>query len=94
MCTSIYIGYACVRREATNPAILFEQIDGLMIRSTALKTNGAAGPSGLDAAAWKRLCSSFQSSSADLCDAMASIAKRFVPHLLTPKALPPPLLAA
>ena len=55
--------------------ILFEQIDGHLIRETALWTNGAAGPSGLDAAAWKRLCSSFAYLSAYLCDALASIAK-------------------
>ena len=67
--------------------ILFEQIDGQMIRSTALKTNGAAGPSGLDAAAWMRLCSSFQSSSADLCDAMASIAKQICSSFVDPKGL-------
>jgi hypothetical protein len=30
--------------------ILFDQLDGQLIRETALKTDGAAGPSGLDAA--------------------------------------------
>ena len=39
--------------------VLFDKIDGQLIRSIALKSDGAAGPSGLDAAAWKRLCSSF-----------------------------------
>ncbi|MCY4641269.1 MAG: reverse transcriptase domain-containing protein, partial [Gammaproteobacteria bacterium] len=67
--------------------ILFEQIDGRMIRETALMTNGSAGPSGLDAAAWKRLCSSFHSSSADLCDALASIAKRICSSHVDPKGL-------
>ena len=49
--------------------ILFDQLDGQMIRKTVLKTEGTAGPSGLDAVAWKRLCTSFQSASNDLCDA-------------------------
>ena len=36
---------------------IFERIDGQLIKETVLKTNRAAGPPGLDAAAWKRLCS-------------------------------------
>ena len=36
--------------------------------------DGAAGPSGLDAAAWKHLCTSFKKASSDLCDSLASIA--------------------
>ena len=32
-----------------------------LIRSTSLNTHGAAGPSGLDAYAWRRLCTSFKS---------------------------------
>ena len=35
-----------------------------MIKQTALHTNGAAGPSGLDAHAWRKLCSSFKSATA------------------------------
>ena len=38
--------------------IMFDQIDWHMTQRTALLTDGAAGPSGLDAVAWKRLCSS------------------------------------
>ena len=41
--------------------ILFDRLDAQLIRETALKTERAAGPSGLDAAGWKRLCTSFQS---------------------------------
>ena len=48
--------------------ILYDQLDGQLMRKTALKTDGADGPSGLDAAAWKCLCTSFQSASTDLCD--------------------------
>ena len=67
--------------------IVFEKIDGHMIRETALKTDGAGGPSGLDAAAWKRLCSSFSSFSADLCDAMASVARRICSSFVDPSGL-------
>ena len=37
---------------------------------------GGAGPSGLDADAWCRLCTSFKSASNDLCNAIAVFAKR------------------
>ena len=55
--------------------IMFDQIDGQMIQMTVLLTDGAFGPSGLDAAAWKRLSSSFDYFSENLCDALASIAR-------------------
>ena len=55
--------------------ILFDQINGDLICSTSLKMDGAAGPSGLDAAAWKRLLHSFKSASSDLCDAIAATAR-------------------
>ena len=58
-----------------------------MIRETALKAEGAAGPSGLDAAGWKRLCTSFQSASTDLCEALASTARRIFCSFVDPKSL-------
>ena len=67
--------------------ILFDQLDGLMIRKTVLKTEGAAGPSGLDAIAWKRLCTAFQSASNDLCDSLASTARRICCSFVDPKSL-------
>ena len=39
--------------------VIFEQIAASMIPSAALNTKGAAGPSGLDAYCWRRLCSAF-----------------------------------
>ena len=33
--------------------VIFESLDATLIRSAALQTNGAAGPSGLDAIAWR-----------------------------------------
>jgi len=56
--------------------IVFEELDGICIRRAALRTRDAAGPSGLDAAAWRRMCTSFQRSSDDLCDALVSVARR------------------
>ena len=38
--------------------VIFESLDAVMIRSAALRTSGAAGPSDLDAHSWRRLCTS------------------------------------
>ena len=50
---------------------MFERIDGHLIRNTILWMDGAAGPSGLDTAAWKRMYTSFKEASADLCKSIA-----------------------
>ena len=67
--------------------VLFGRIDGQLIRSSALRTDGAAGPSGLDAAAWKRMCTSFKSASADLCDSLASTTRRICSCFVDPRGL-------
>ena len=73
---------------ATEPhPIIFERIDGQLIRSTALRMDGTAGPSGLDAAAWKRLCTSFKSASTGLCDNLAAVARRLSTTLVEPRGL-------
>ena len=52
-----------------------------------LKTSGAAGPSGLDAAAWRRICTSFQRASSDLCDALSAVARRLCATFVDPAGL-------
>ena len=42
--------------------VMFEQINGALIHSTTLKTEGTAGPSGIDAVGWRRLVTSFNQS--------------------------------
>ena len=64
--------------------IIFEEIDAQCIQKTVLQMDGAAGPSGLDTAAWKRLCSSFGESSNDLCKAIASVARRLCTEHVDP----------
>ena len=49
--------------------------------------DGAAGPSGLDAAAWKRLCTSFKSASTELCDTLAAVARRLSTCFVDPSGL-------
>ncbi len=63
-----------------------ERIDGQLIRSTVLKMDGAAGPSGLDAAAWKRLCTSFKAASSELCDTLAAVARRLSTSFVDPNS--------
>ena len=67
--------------------IIFEKIDGQLIRSMALRTDGAAGPSGMDAAAWKRLCSSFKTASTELCDALAVTARKLCSQHVDPSGV-------
>ena len=38
--------------------------------------DGKAGPSGLDVASWKHLCTSFKSVSTDLCESLAATARQ------------------
>ena len=67
--------------------IIFEQIDAQLIHKTTLQMDGAAGPSGLDAGAWKRLCSSFGACSNDLCSAVAAVAKRLCTAYVDPTCI-------
>ena len=67
--------------------IIYQQIDGPMIHATALKTAGAAGPSGIDAAGWKRMLSSFQRESTELCEAVAALARRMSSQYVDPSGL-------
>ena len=62
-------------------SILFDSLNGDLIRRSALKSDGSSGPSGIDAAGWKWLLSSFRRYSSDLCEALLSFAGRFVPHM-------------
>ena len=67
--------------------VLFESLDGPVIRSAAMRTRGAAGPSGLDAQNWRRLCTSFKSASIDLCNSLAATARRLCTTLVDPKSI-------
>ena len=67
--------------------VAYEGIDGLLIKSTALRTFGSAGPSGLDSYAWRRLCSSFGNFSADLCSSVAAVARRLCSSYVDPQCI-------
>lgn len=67
--------------------ILFEKLNGALIRETILKMDGGAGPSGFDAASWKCVCTSFKGASADLCDSLAATARRICTCYVDPSVL-------
>ena len=67
--------------------VIFDEITGILVRSVALRTEGAAGPSGIDAQGWRRLCSSFQLASSELCDALACLCKRICSTYVDPRGL-------
>ena len=69
-----------------HPAI-FENITGEVIWAAALHTQGAAGPSGLDALSWRRLCTAFGQKSNDLCAALAAVALKISTTYIDPSAL-------
>ena len=52
-----------------------------------MHTHGAAGPSGVDAYAWRRFCSSFQGASTDICNALAAVARRLCTVNVHPSGL-------
>ena len=67
--------------------IIYSDLDAECILHAALRTQGAAGLSGLDAYAWRRLCSSFKSASHDLCHALAAVGRRICTSNIHPDDL-------
>ena len=67
--------------------VYFERLTSDLVHRAALQTEGAAGPSGLDATAWRRLCTSFGSASTALCDSLSLLAKRICTKFVDPAAL-------
>ena len=64
--------------------VIFGSIDCQAIQQAALKTSGAAGPSGHDARAWKRMCEVFKRPSSCLCNNLALVAKKLSTRYLNP----------
>ena len=67
--------------------ILFDRLTGDLIKLAAFHTQGAAGPSGVDAYSWGRLCSSFGRASVSLCNSLAAVARRLCTQEVDPKEL-------
>lgn len=62
------------------------------IRQAALRTKGSAGPSGLSAWHWRRICTSFKSASSDLCHSLALVCRRLCTTYVDPRGLAPLLV--
>ena len=58
--------------------VIYQQITAGAIRSAVLRVEGGAGPSGIDAQGWRRLCTSFGVVSDDLCRALADFTRRIL----------------
>ena len=58
-------------------SVIFDDINGDLVRKVAMKMKGAAGPSSFDSDDWKTILVSrqFGTSSNDLCDAIAKVTK-------------------
>ena len=76
-----------VTADPESTPVLFDALNGSLIRFAALQTFGAPGPSGVDARGWRRLCTSFHSASIDPCDAMALFARRLCTKFISPDIL-------
>jgi len=69
--------------------VIFESLNGVALRQSCLKADGATGPSGADVACWYQLCTSFNTASASLCDALASVACKIATMYVDPSGLSP-----
>ncbi len=67
--------------------VLFNNITAEVIQNSALHTEGAAGPSGVNALSWRRLCTAFGQKSNDLCSALAAVARRICTSYVDPSCL-------
>ena len=67
--------------------IIFQSLTGAQIRKAALRIQGSAGPSGVDAIGWRRLCTGFKRESNDLCEAIAAVGRRLCSDLVDPRSL-------
>ena len=85
----IYDGDGSATDSISTHPVLFESTDAAAIRSAALHTFGAAGPSGLDARDWRRLYTSFDTASDNLCHSLSSLAVRLCTVLVDPQGLAP-----
>ena len=75
--------------QVTAHPVIFDKIDASLIRTTVLHTAGSAGPSGLDAKCWRKMCTSYKTELDDLCHALALMAKRLASSYVHMEGLEP-----
>lgn len=67
-------------------AVLFESVDGPAIVKAVLTTQGGAGPSGLNANAWRHLLTGYRASP-QLAEAIAGVARRLCTEYVDPQSI-------
>ena len=72
--------------DLTDP-IIFDSLNANTIQHAALRMQGSGGPSGLDAFAWRRFCTSFGQASHDLCSALAAVGRRICSSLVSTESI-------
>ena len=72
-------------------SVRYEDITPDLIRRSAMRTNGGAGPSGLDGDGWRRIITSncFGTASTDLCTSIANLTKKVCTEIHSSKSLEP-----
>ena len=81
---------AILSKDTTSVAfhpILFDSLTAEVIQNSALHTEGSAGPSGVNALSWRRICTAFGQKSNDLCSALAAVARRICTTYVDPSSL-------
>ena len=69
--------------------VVFNALDASLVCAAVLRTVGAAGPSGIDAHGWRRLCISFHAAFDELCGTIALFARRLCTTFISPDILSP-----
>lgn len=67
--------------------VFFHALDDKAIRQAAIRTRGSAGPSGVDATAWKCWCTSYGKASVGLCRALAAVGRLVCMGFIDPSVL-------
>ena len=73
------------------PHVLFQQINGEMVREATIKTKGSAGLSGVDANGFRRIfaCKSFKASGTSYREAIAVLTKKLCTEIIDPATIQP-----
>ena len=74
---------ACQPEDDFHP-VLFDAVDGSVIRKCALKLRGAAGPGYADSTHWKRMLTEHRKASDNLCNALATVTRRLCVEYVDP----------
>ena len=69
--------------------IRFDGLTAEFLKSVAMHSEGSAGPSGMDSACWRRMCSSFKGASTSLCQAIADLSRLLATRVLPAEGLVP-----